>query len=758
MVARRPTERGLRRKVMSRLVEMWQDRALYGRRASMAISVFLSTVSDEFRAYRDQLVHDLTRHNVAVKVQEDFKDLGGDTLDKLDVYIAHCDAVVHLLGDMCGATADERQQQALLGKHADLQRKLPPLGEALKNGVCLPYTQWEAWLALFHGKSLLIAKAKAVAPRGPRYAADDVTRAAQADHLKKLKAFHRFPGSEFGSPDELAKQIAYTAILDLLVKDYAEKFVQQRDIAEGFIREMAKRVAGDKGLDLDGMKQAVRNAIEIYEKEIAGRPVETNLDDIVGRALARAKEQVDRGQSGLARATLRRAAEEMKREEQKRRERFEAGVTALYTQAREIALAAYDGDAAAEAIVELARSIHGANAAKVSVFLGAEAQSLYEYGRDRGSNVHLVASIALRREQLTLPAPADEPWGAYASLGHALSALGGRESGTLRLEQAVGAYHAAIREQTRERVPLQWAATQMNLGNALARLGERENGTARLEEGVQAYRAALEEQTRERVPLDWAMTQMNLGNTLGVLGERDRRRERLEESIVAYRAALEERTRARVPLDWAATQMNLGNALVRLGDMESGTAKLESAVAAYRAALEELTRERVPLDWATTQNNLGNALRRLGESESGTARLKEAVSAFRAALEEYTRERVPLQWAQTQTNLGIALWRLGERENETARLEEAVAAYRAALEEFTRERAPIDWAASFGGQGVAMTLIADRTNDDAMAEAALRQIEAAYETLRSGGQEQSAAYYEAQLPKAQAIRDRLKGK
>ena len=53
------------------------------------------------------------------------------------------------------------------------------------------------------------------------------------------------------------------------------------------------------------MKQAVRNAIEIYEKEIAGRPVETNLDEIVGRALARAKEQVDKGQSRLARATLR---------------------------------------------------------------------------------------------------------------------------------------------------------------------------------------------------------------------------------------------------------------------------------------------------------------------------------------------------------------------------------------------------------------------------------------------------------------------
>ena len=45
-------------------------------------------------------------------------------------------------------------------------------------------------------------------------------------------------------------------------------------------------------------------------------------------------------------------------------------------------------------------------------------------------------------------------------------------------------------------------------------LGEREGGTARLEEAVSAYRDALKERTRERVPLDWAMTQNNLGNAL----------------------------------------------------------------------------------------------------------------------------------------------------------------------------------------------------------------------------------------------------
>jgi exonuclease VII small subunit len=102
---------------------------------------------------------------------------------------------------------------------------------------------------------------------------------------------------------------------------------------------------------------------------------------------------------------------------------------------------------------------------------------------------------------------------------------------------------------------------------------------------VAAYRAALEERTRDRVPLDWAMTQMNLGTALEVLGERESGTVRLEEAVTAYRAALEERTRDRVPLDWAMTQMNLGNALWNLGERESGTVRLEEAVAAWSECL-----------------------------------------------------------------------------------------------------------------------------------------------------------------------------
>ncbi len=63
--------------------------------------------------------------------------------------------------------------------------------------------------------------------------------------------------------------------------------------------------------------------------------------------------------------------------------------------------------------------------------------------------------------------------------------------------------------------------TQTGLGAALWRLGDRQSGTAQLEAAITAFRAALQEYTRDRVPLQWAMTQIDLGGVLSTLGERE---------------------------------------------------------------------------------------------------------------------------------------------------------------------------------------------------------------------------------------------
>jgi tetratricopeptide (TPR) repeat protein len=126
---------------------------------------------------------------------------------------------------------------------------------------------------------------------------------------------------------------------------------------------------------------------------------------------------------------------------------------------------------------------------------------------------------------------------------------------------------------------------------ALCQQGEEFGDNAALQLSIQASRTVLIVFPRERVPLQWAATQNNLGNALRVLGERETGTGRLEEAVEAYRAALEVYTREQMPLEWAMAQNNLGLALLRLGELESGTARLEKAVEAYRAAPEVYTRE-----------------------------------------------------------------------------------------------------------------------------------------------------------------------
>ncbi len=293
------------------------------------------------------------------------------------------------------------------------------------------------------------------------------------------------------------------------------------------------------------------------------------------------------------------------------------------------------------------------------------------------------------------------------------------------LRQSVAAYRDALKERTRERVPLEWATTQNNLGTALQTLGVRGDDNA-LADAISAYRDALKERTRERVPLEWAKTQNNLGNALATLGQRGDD-DALRDAIAAYRDALKEYTRKHVPLKWAATQNNLGNALTTLGERGDDDA-LRDAIAAYRDTLKEYTRKRVPLKWAMTQNNLGNALTTLGERGDDDA-LRDAIAAYRDALKEYTSKRVPLKWAMTQNNLGNALATLGQRGDDDA-LRDAITAYRDALEEYTRERVPLNWATTQNNLGIALRTLGDHGNDDAVHDAIAACREALKERTR----------------------------
>jgi hypothetical protein len=182
----------------------------------MAVQLLLSCVSDEFGIYRAPLDRELTLPDVAVKIQEAFKPQGGDTLQMLTDYIGACAAVVHFVGEMAGAAPPQSCVTALLTRHPEIKARLPPLGEAIDAGKAISFTQWEAWLALYLDKAMLIVTPAPGVARDPKFAPTAHSRVAQAEHLARLAALDRRPGIPFVNQHDLAKQVLASSVIPAL--------------------------------------------------------------------------------------------------------------------------------------------------------------------------------------------------------------------------------------------------------------------------------------------------------------------------------------------------------------------------------------------------------------------------------------------------------------------------------------------------------------------------------------------------------------
>jgi TIR domain/Domain of unknown function (DUF4062) len=215
--------------------------------ADKSVKLFLSCVSDEFGSYRDALRHALTRQNVEVKIQEDFKAVGGDTLMMLEEYIEHCDAVVHFAGEMTGSLPKEFVVAELLARRPDLKTRLPPLGKALDAAEAISYTQWEAWLAIYFGKDLVIAAPAPGVARGPKFAPMQGSVAAQTAHLARLRTIGRYPEVKFANADNLVYQIVTSAVIDALVKATAMPTRKPRNLPFASAKIFISYTSSDQG-------------------------------------------------------------------------------------------------------------------------------------------------------------------------------------------------------------------------------------------------------------------------------------------------------------------------------------------------------------------------------------------------------------------------------------------------------------------------------------------------------------------------------
>jgi tetratricopeptide (TPR) repeat protein len=187
------------------------------------LTLFISCVSNEFGQYRDALRKDLTRPNLNTKIQEDFIAYGGATLEKLDDYIRQCEAVIHICGDMTGSMANASSLNYIKGTYKDFENRFPELLPVLEGREQLSYTQWEAWLAVYHNKRLIIAIPKEGALRNTSsYKLAPEEQHHQQLHLSRL-SFSRDKGNgyydeiHFSTPDELIKEVYKSKLYELIV-------------------------------------------------------------------------------------------------------------------------------------------------------------------------------------------------------------------------------------------------------------------------------------------------------------------------------------------------------------------------------------------------------------------------------------------------------------------------------------------------------------------------------------------------------------
>jgi hypothetical protein len=206
--------------------------------------LFLSAVSSEFVSYRNLLSGDLTRPSLDVAVQEDFVVTGGSTLEKLDAYIRHCDAVIHLIGNATGGMPEEPAVATLLATYPDFGIRLAPLAENLKNTQPgFSYTQWEAYLALYHGRPLFVYRPTDFdlevlnVPRNAKFVFSPVEAQSQKAHYQRISDLDHNRG-QFMNEERLS-----SAVLRDLV-EILPRLESSTHVSPTRLRHTAERLIG----------------------------------------------------------------------------------------------------------------------------------------------------------------------------------------------------------------------------------------------------------------------------------------------------------------------------------------------------------------------------------------------------------------------------------------------------------------------------------------------------------------------------------
>ena len=257
-------------------------------------------------------------------------------------------------------------------------------------------------------------------------------------------------------------------------------------IKEGMLIALARRYAEGSPADFDAALAGLERALETARDELERGRLPSNISDAVDAVIARIDAlnetgDLEGGQAALE-AELAAMQEEDARRNAARSRLFDKGISqAILTRSVELAcrytVEKFNLDAPADPKQR--------DDAFFDIFT-----EWYHRGRHKGLNFDLEVAIALARERVTQAQTNDQRGRAQMNLGTALRSLGERESGTERLEEAVTAYREALKERTRDRVPLEWATTQVYLGVALLSLGNQTRNRDQIDDSIAAFEAA----------------------------------------------------------------------------------------------------------------------------------------------------------------------------------------------------------------------------------------------------------------------------
>ena len=225
--------------------------------------------------------------------------------------------------------------------------------------------------------------------------------------------------------------------------------LRDEGITEKAIIRLAQRISAetdDVGQAWLDLQNAMDIAVRVQAEGRSGR----NEGDFVDRVLRQVAALAAEGEYATAGAEIEAALAEEDAAHKRRQSR-------LLDSGTELAL--LDGDAARAAALILRTADHDAGGRADFVALRQVQDNYYVAGRDKGIALDLRVSIALAKLLVDRAGDSDETGAALNDLGTALATLGERDSGTERLEQAVEAFQQALKEYTRDQVPLDRAMT-----------------------------------------------------------------------------------------------------------------------------------------------------------------------------------------------------------------------------------------------------------------------------------------------------------